>query len=74
MATKTKIYAPKGFKIRSVTVLSGIPVGKTTFKVYLGKARLKIPFPKKIIKNGTGYKLFGGGSDSKGEYLIYFKK
>jgi len=44
MATKTKIYAPKGL------VLSGIPVGKTTFKVYLGKARLKIPFPKKIIK------------------------
>lgn len=71
---KVKVRVPKGFKVRKIEMRGGIPPGKTTFLLYLSRRNIPIPFPKKVIVSGTGYKSRGGGRDSAGDYLAYENK
>ena len=68
-----KIYAKKGYTIRKATVMGNIPQGKTTYKLYLKKGKINIPFPMIKVLNGW-YSIFeSSGRDDKGEYLVYSK-
>ena len=69
---KLKVRAPKGFKIRGVSLSSGQKVGHTTVKLKLKKGRINIPFPKVAHFKGS-YKSSGGGMDAKGEYELISK-
>ena len=70
-----KMYAPKGFSISQASVVSGKPKGHSVLKLWFKKGKLKIPFPKmKMIKSNKGFKIVGGGNNSKGEYMIFEEK
>jgi hypothetical protein len=69
-----KIYAPKGFRIRSAKI-SLLNVSRSGMKTHslslnLKKGKIPIPFPKvKLIKSTKNLKLSGGGLDKKGDYV-----
>lgn len=69
-----RLRAPKNFRVRKVTVLGNIPRGSTTFKMFLSKGGIPIPFPKIVRVKGTGYRSLGGGRDRLGEYILYKKR
>ena len=69
-----KIYIPKWFKLRKIEVRGNIPPRYTTFKLYLKKRNIPIPFPKTKIVKGIGYKSEGSGRDNKGEYYPFKNK